>query len=561
MAVPVNELVTRFSFVGSLEPQESFNEGLAQSITLLGAAATGIATSAGGLFAFVAASTEAADALTDMNAETGISVERIQELGFAAELSGSSAEAMTASLAGLSKVAGDAARGLGRGKKSFDELGISVKDANGNVKTADVLFGELGDKFKKLGTDAATQKSIIASLGLDPSTLQLLNATGEEVDALIAKSRALGIVTTEQAEAAAEFQDALGIAKFGVNALRQQVAVGLAPAMTDITNRFIGFLEANNDLIEDGLKYLGEIIMSTMGFIERMGPILLMAAAAFGVATLATGGFAAVMGFVMSPVVLITAAIVALLLIVDDLITAFNGGQSVIADFFNEFLGIDIVPIMHGVVDAFMGMVDAVIALIGVLWDAWKQFSSAIVKVFTGDWSGALNDLLGAFNSLGEAIKMVFSGVFDYLAGIMGQVFGAIRNAAVSILPDWAVKLLGGDASGVPGGAPGSAAPGESGAPGAPGEPGTPGSPGAPGPAQPLPSGSGQDRLDVPMITPNEAVNIGGATANTVNNSTVEQQVEIKISSNDPKAAGAAVNDSLQDQLKTAKTQVNRGGR
>lgn len=63
------------------------------------------------------------------------------------------------------------------------------------------------------------------------------------------------------------------------------------------------------------------------------------------------------------------------------------------------------------------------------------------------------------------------------------------------------------------------------------------------------------------MITPNEAVNIGGSTASTVNNSTVEQQVEIKISSNDPKAAGAAVSDSLQDQLKTAKTQVNRGGR
>lgn len=538
----VSELVTKFSFLGSLTPQQDFNKGLAQSITLLGGLATAMIASAGGLFAFVASGTEAADALTDLSAETGVSVEALQELGFAAELSGSSAEQMQSSLAGLSKVAGDAARDMGRGKKAFDELGISVKDASGNVKTADILFGELGTKFRQLGTDSATQKSIIASLGLDPSTLQLLNSTSEEVGALVEQSRRLGIVTTEQAEAAAKLQDSLAIAKFGMSALRQQVAIGLAPAMTDITNRFVGFLEANHELIEGGLKYLGEIIISVMGFIERMAPIVLVAAAAFGIATLATGGFATVMGIVLSPVVLITAAIIALLLIVDDLITAFQGGQSVIGDFFMEFLGIDIVPIMHGVYDAFMEMVDGVINLISKLWDFWKQFTTAIVQLFTGDWEGALANLLGAFNTLGSAIKDIFSGVFSFLGNALSQIFSMLKNAAMSVLPDWALKLIGEG-----------------------------GSPGAPGNAAPLPSGSGQDALDVPMISPNdaapsmaispnEAMNIGGATSN-ISNSSVEQNVEIKVTAPDAPAAGAAVNDALQDQLRTAQTQANRGGR
>ena len=530
MAV-VNELVSRFSFVGDLSPQRDFNKGLAQSITLLGGFATAMIASAGGLFAFVAAGTEASDKLTDLSAETGVAVEALQELGFAAELSGSSAEQMQSSLAGLSKVAGDAARDLGRGKKAFDDLGISVKDSNGTVKTADVLFGELGAKFRQLGTDSATQKSIIASLGLDPSALQLLNATSEEVAALVEQSRRLGIVTTEQAEASAKFQDSLAIAKFGVSALRQQVAIGLAPAMTDITNRFVGFLEANHELIEGGLKYLGEIIISVIGFIERMAPVVLIAAAAFGIATLATGGFATVMGIVLSPVVLITAAIIALLLIVDDLITAFQGGQSVIADFFMEFLGIDIVPIMHGVYDAFMGMVDGVIALIGKLWDFWKEFTKAIVQLFTGDWEGALATLLSAFNTLGSAIKDIFSGVFTFLGNALSQIFSALKNAAMSVLPDWALKLIGEG-----------------------------GSPDGVTNAGPLPSGSGQDMLDVPMITPNDAIAMGSTNSN-VSNTSIDQNVEIKITAPDAQAAGAAVNDSLQDQLKTAKTQSNRGGR
>lgn len=512
MAV-VNELVSRFSFVGSLTPQRDFNVGLAQSVTLLGAVATGIAASAGGLFAFVASSTEAADALTDLNAETGISVERFQELGFAAELSGSSSDAMTSSLTGLSKVAGDAARGLGRGKKAFDELGISVKDAGGNVKTADVLFGELGDKFKALGTDTATQKSIMASLGLDPSTLQLLNATGEEVDALIQKSRALGIVTTEQAEAAAEFQDALGIAGFAVSAIRQQIAIGLAPAMTDITNKFTGFLEANHEVIEEGLKYLGQIIISTMGFIQRMAPLVLGLAAAFGVASLATGGFATIMSFALSPVVLITAAIVAVLLILDDLITAFNGGQSVIADFFQEFFGVDIVPIMHEMVDAFMWMVDTVIAVLQPLFDAWGHMFDAVIKLFKGDFTGALDSVSEAFASWIEAVKGIFGLLFDYLAAGWGKILGGIKEGAMSILPEWAVNMIG----------------------------------------------SGETP-DAAQLGPNEAMAMGGNSSSSVNSS-IEQQVQINVSSNDPKAAGAAVNDALQDQLKTAKTQVNRGGR
>lgn len=529
----VNELVSKFSFIGDLAPQREFNENLKLSVALLAGVGTALLGAAGGVFAFVASATQAADALTDINAETGISVESIQELGFAAELSGSSAEAMTASLSGLSKVAGDAARGLGRGKKAFEELGISVKDASGDVKTADVLFNDLRDSFARLGTDRGTQKSIIASLGLDPSTLQLLNATSEEVGVLVEKSRALGIVTTEQAEAAAAFQDSLGIAKFAVSALSQQIAINLAPSTQKITDSFVEFLIANKDLIKNGLQYLGEVINSTAGFIGRMAPLVLALGAAFVVAQLATGGFAAIMGFVLSPVILITAAIVALLLIVDDLLTALNGGQSVIADFFMEFFGIDIVPIMQGIVDAFKNMISETLALLQPFFDAFILLFDAVVAAFSGDWSQALDLLLGAFNSAGEGIRNIFLSLFDFIGTAFGQILSGIKSSAMSILPDWAIDLIG---SG--------------------------GSPDAPqGNGEALPSGSGQDPWDVPGMSPNDAVAMTPAGNTSINNSQVRQDIKIDISSSDPKAAGAAVDNALQDQLKTAKTQVNRGGR
>lgn len=492
MAV-VSELVTKFSFIGSLTPQKEFNANLKLSIGLLAGAAAGIATAAGGLFAFVASNTQAADALADFSAETGIAVERTQELGFAALMSGSSQEAMTASLAGLSKVAGDASRGLGRGRKAFEELGISVTDAAGNVKTADVLFNELRESFARLGTSAGAQKSIIASLGLDPSTLQLLNATTEEVDALVEKSRALGIVTQEQAEASAEFQDSLALAQFGITALGQQVAVGLAPAMKGITDRFVDFLVVNKDLIRDGLTYLGEVIISVMGFIERMTPVVLAVAAAFGAWWLATGGLAAIMGVLLSPVVLITAGIVALLLIVDDLIVAFNGGQSVIRDFFLEFFGFDILPVMEGIVDGFLWMIDKVMGLLDPWFETLGSLFSAIASAFQGDFSGALDHLKDAFLSFGQ-----------FVVGLLSE-----------IMPDWVIDLIG----------------------------------------------SGSSPEELATLTPDQAVAISGGSSSTTNNSSIDQQVQITVNSSDPEQAGAAVNDALQEQLRNAKTQVNRGGR
>lgn len=525
----VNELVTRFSFIGDLAPQEDFNANLKSSIGLLAGVGAALAASAGGFFAWASSVLESIDPLTDLSAETGVAVEAIQQLGYAAEMSGSSSDAMNASFKEVTKRLGEFVQtGGGPAKEIIEKLGLSMKDASGKVKTADVVIMDLMKSMK--GMSNAEKMNVLDKMGIDQSMLQTLSLSSEELAELIGQANAFGVVSAEQAEAASAFTDSMGRLGFAMKAIQNVVAVGFAPAMTGLIDSFVEFIEVNGELIKSGLTWLGEVLTSVMGFMKRMAPIALMMAAAFGIASLATGGLATIMGVLLSPVVLITAGIIALLLIVDDLITAFNGGQSVIADFFSEFLGVDIVPIMHGIVDAFMGMVNGVIDLIGTLWDAWRGFTRAIVKLFVGDWEGALSDLLGAFNSLGQAIKMVFSGVFSFLADSMGQVIGGIKSAATSMLPDWAVKLLGGGGDIGPN-------------------------------AAPLPSGSGMDALDVPMITPNDAMGIAAPGGSTVNNNSVDQQVEINISTNDAKAAGAAVGDALQDQLKTAKTQVNRGGR
>lgn len=488
MAV-VSELVSKFSFIGSLTPQKEFNTNLKVSVGLLAGAAAGLAAAAGGFFAWTAGVLDTIDPLAQLSRETGVAVENIQKLGYAASVNGSSLEAVSGSFREVSKRIGEFVQvGGGPAKEVIEKLGLEMKDAAGNVKQADQVMVELADSMR--GMSQAEKMNVLDKMGIDQSMIQMLSLSSEEITKLTAKAAGLGVVTKEQADGAAAFNDSLTTLKFGLSGIQNAVAVGFAPAMTDLTNRFIGFLEANQDVIRDGLTWLGEVLSATMGFLERMLPIILGVAAAFVVWQLATGGLVAIMGVLLSPVVLITAGIVALLLIVDDLIVAFNGGQSVIRDFFLEFLGFDIVPIMQGIVDAFMWMVDTVSALLEPWFASLGGLFSAVIAVFQGDFTGALDHLKNAFAAFGQFVLGIVSG----------------------LLPDWVLQYLGGD------------------------------------------------QAASASLSPNDAMAIGGSVTNS-SSSSIEQQVQINVSSSDPKQAGAAVNDALQEQLRTAKTQVNRGGR
>jgi len=491
MAV-VSELVSKFSFVGSLTPQKEFNANLKLSVGLLAGAAAGLAAAAGGFFAWTTSVLDTIDPLAQLNRETGVAVEQIQALGFAASVNGSSADALSGSFREMSKRLGEFVQtGGGPAKEIIEKLGISVRDAEGNVRSADDVFLGLSDTLQ--GLSRAEQANVLDKLGIDQSLIQLVSLSADEVGKLTDRARSLGIVTQEQADNAAAFNDSLTTLKFGLSGIQNAVAVGFAPAMTGLTEKFIGFLEANQEVIRDGLTWLGEVLVSTMGFLERMTPLVLAAGAAFVVWQLATGGLVAILGVLLSPVVLITAGIVALLLIVDDLIVAFNGGQSVIRDFFMEFLGFDIVPIMQGIVGAFMWMIGTVSGLLEPWFASIGGLFSAVINVFKGNFSGALDDL-----------KLAFSAFGDFVLGIVS-----------GLLPDWALQYLGA---------------GES-------------------------SSGG--------LSPNDAISIGGGggTSNNSTTSNIDQQVQISVNSSDPKQAGAAVNDALQEQLRNAKTQANRGGR
>ncbi|EJB8470765.1 hypothetical protein MW376_000806 [Citrobacter freundii] len=525
----VNELITKFGFIGNLAPQETFNANLKASIGLLAGMGAAIQGSAGAMAAWFTSIIDGLDPLVQFHRETGLSVEGLQELGRVAELNGSSMEAVTSSIGEMTMRIGEfISTGEGEMADIGKRLGLQFKDASGNVKDATQTFIELSDKMRSMSQ--AEKFSVLDKMGIDRSMVQMLSLSREELDKSLKQARDWGVVTTEQADAAAEFNNSLKDLRMGYSSVSTQLALSFLPMLKDIVDGMREWLHANAELIQNGLHHLGEIIFSLAGMIRRLLPIITVITVAFAAWWLVTGGLATIMTVLTSPVLLIIAAITAIVLVVDDLIVAMQGGQSVIADFFKDNWGIDIVPGLLAIKDTVMVVVDYIVDVFKQGIENIKLLFSALSKLVTGDFQGAWDDVVKSFTDSVALLRKPFDEFMQWVMGLFANLGETIKNTISNAASNaWnATKSFLGfgedeQLQGVTGGGNGGMSP---------------------------------DGIPYGM---NAAVGIAGG--GVTSNSSVSQQNTIHINTSDPVVAGNTAVDSLQQNMKDANRLSGRGGR
>lgn len=130
--------------------------GVGAAGSRLGSAMLPFAAVGAGVAAFAAKSVkgflDTSGSLQDMSDRLGISAEKLQEWSYVAEKSGVDSESMQGSMEKLNKAIFSAGSGKGDAVKLFKKLGISVRDANGKLKTSADLMPEIADAFKRMKT-------------------------------------------------------------------------------------------------------------------------------------------------------------------------------------------------------------------------------------------------------------------------------------------------------------------------------------------------------------------------------------------------------------------------
>lgn len=243
-----------------------------------GLAALGVGVSVGGFAMIVKGAIDAADNLRDMSQKTGIAVETLNGLGFAAGQAGGSLESMVAASGKLNKAIAEAKGGTGEASEAFKALGISVTDASGNLKKADVVMAEVADQFAKYQDGpqkAALALRLFGKAGSD--MIPLLNDGGDAMRENIEYAKRYSGATTELSDMADNFNDTLGKLTIQQRGFINQLSAELLPVMQSVANAFLNASEKANEMhswsgrLADAIKLLTGVGVTAAFVFEDWG--------------------------------------------------------------------------------------------------------------------------------------------------------------------------------------------------------------------------------------------------------------------------------------------------
>lgn len=201
-------------------------------------AGLGVSLSVAGFAAMIKSAIDAADQLNKLSQKIGISVEALSTLRFAAQLSDVSLETLQKGIKGLSQNIAEANTGIGDGAQVFEALGVSVKNADGSMKSTEAVLLQVADVFANL-EDGAVKTALAVKLfgksGMD--MIPFLNQGAAGITQLTAEAERLGLkLTTETARSAEAFNDNLTALKASSSSLGIALARDFLPELTNITN-------------------------------------------------------------------------------------------------------------------------------------------------------------------------------------------------------------------------------------------------------------------------------------------------------------------------------------
>jgi hypothetical protein len=193
---------------------------------------------------------DSADNMNKLSQKTGIAVSELSSLANTADLAGVSNEQLGSALVKLNKSIAEAASGSKEQSEAFKNLGINVKDANGNIRpTADIL-GDVAGAFSGAADGATKTQYAMALFGKAGADLIPFLNTGKQ--GIKEFGASFGDDFAKNAEA---FND-------NITKINQQLKLilvdGINPMLVGLSKMIVEF--------QEGIKYSGGFLDALRNF-------------------------------------------------------------------------------------------------------------------------------------------------------------------------------------------------------------------------------------------------------------------------------------------------------
>lgn len=364
-----------------LKQAESKVSSFAERIKAGALAKLGTLVSAGFIMSEVKNLMAVADELDKIADRIGADVPKLQSWAVASKLAGGSVQAFYGT---AERLGGELQRIAVTGKSRllpfFESMGVATLDASGKARDVFDVLTDVAGAVE--GMDKATSSGLLKRLQLDEGTIGLLQMGKKGMQDLIRYERELGVFQKEDTVIAANYNDAMDRLTRSLNMTFLPVMRMFAPVLTEaakaMTSAFV-FMQKHSLALEIALAGIALVVTALV--LPSLWSL-----------------FIAIM---TNPITWIIAAIVGLILILEDLYVYAKGGKSQFESLWKT-----------------LGTGEEVMAAIEGAWDFLKiaaQIAWEVLKaILKGLWM-ILHSVLVLVAGLGVAAAQAFKAIGGFI--------------------------------------------------------------------------------------------------------------------------------------------------
>lgn len=220
----------------------------------------------------------AAKELEALSLQTGVSTTDLQAFQYAEDFIGVSSDQLADSLKDLTTKMSDAANGNEETAAKFDQLGVSIYDAQGNLRSSYDVFLDVIDGLGEMSNQAER----------DALAMSLINESAQQLNPLIeqgsgslkkyaAEAENVGyILSNDQLKALTDVDEAQNRLLKSQEAVTKQISAQYAPYMSDALNETRELIEkVGTALVDSGaVDAFGSILDSAVSLLEPLGDLV-----------------------------------------------------------------------------------------------------------------------------------------------------------------------------------------------------------------------------------------------------------------------------------------------
>lgn len=236
------------------------------------AAATGVTA----LVGVASKAAESAKEISVMSERVGFSSDAYQEWSYIAQQCGTNMDTLQGGITDLAEKMDDARTGTGEAAEIFNQLGISVVDANGNLRDQQTVFEETILALQ--GMENATERQALATKLMSTTgeeLLPLLNSEAGTMETMKQKAHELGLVMSEETiVAGSEFSGALNEVKSMLSVVVTQIGTQVMPVIMTLLEWVVQNMPTIQKVFNEVFSFVSEVVTVAIGIIKELMPTI-----------------------------------------------------------------------------------------------------------------------------------------------------------------------------------------------------------------------------------------------------------------------------------------------